>query len=52
MCAQGAIYVPRLLAIFLRHPCVKVGFDVRISFVVMNEGRFLEGGRFHFLLSS
>ena len=29
-----------------------VGFDVRISLVCMNEGRFPAGERFHFLLSS
>ena len=33
MCAQEASCVPRLLAIFLRHP-VKVGFDVRISLIL------------------
>ena len=33
MYAQEVICVPRLLAIFSETPCVKVGFDVRISFV-------------------
>ena len=37
------------LATFLRHP-LKVGFDVRISLVCMNEVRFPAGGRFHFLV--
>ena len=32
-------------------PCMKIGFDVRIS-RLMNEGRFPTGGRFHFLLPS
>ena len=33
-------------------PCMKVGFDVKDFPRLMNEGRFPEGGRFHFLLSS
>ena len=34
---------------FSATPCLRVDFDVPR---LMNEGRFPEGGRFHFLLSS
>ena len=51
VCSGGDLCSP-FIGNFSETPCVKVGFDVRIFFVVMNEGRFLEGGRFHFLLSS
>ena len=35
---------------FSETPCVKIGFEDFLR--LMNEGRFSEGGRFHFLLSS
>ena len=53
MCAQEAICVPCSLAIFLKHPVMKVGFDARPDFPrLMNEGRFSAGERFQLLLSS
>ena len=47
MCAQEAICVPRFFSNFSETPFVKIGFEDFLR--LMNEGRFLEGGRFHFL---
>ena len=52
VCSRGDLCFP-FLSNFSETLCVKIGFDVRISFVsCMNGGRFPEGGRFHILLSS
>ena len=37
---------------FSEIPCVKIGFNVNDFLRMMNESRFPECGRFHFLLSS
>ena len=37
---------------FSEIPCVKIGFNVNDFLRMMNESRFLECERFHFLLSS
>ena len=52
VCSGGDLCSP-FFSNFSETPCMKVGFDVRISLVcLMNEGRFPAGGRFHFLLPS
>ena len=49
VCSGGDLCSP-FFSNFSETPCVKIGFEDFLP--LMNEGRFLEGGRFHFLLSS
>ena len=51
VCSGGDLCSP-FFSNFSETPCMKVGFNVRISLRLMNEGRFPAGGRFHFLLPS
>ena len=49
VCPGGDLCSP-FFSNFSETPCVKIGFEDFLR--LMNEGRYLEGGRFHFLLSS
>ena len=49
VCSGGDLCSP-FFSNFSATPCVKIGLEDFLR--LMNEGRFLEGGRFRFLLSS
>ena len=51
VCLGGDLCSP-FVSNFSEIPCVKIGFNVNDFLHIMNESRFLECGRFHFLLSS
>ena len=51
VCLGGDLCSP-FFSNFSEIPCVKIGFNVNDFLRMMNESRFPECGRFHFLLSS
>ena len=51
VCLGGDLCSP-FFSNFSEIPCVKIGFNVNDFLRMINESRFPECGRFHFLLSS